>query len=139
MLATSMKLYVADNVPTWSKAMGVGAGLVDGAKCHGVPIIVFHGDADRTVHVSNGNQVLAQAEGVHLVRPEVTTGRSSGGTAYTRSVEKGASGKPALEHWLLHGAGHAWSGGHSAGSYTSPEVRTRAVRWSGSFGISWPE
>ncbi len=33
----------------------------------------------------------------------------------------GAPGRPALaEHWRLHGAGHAWSGGHRAVSYTDP-------------------
>jgi poly(hydroxyalkanoate) depolymerase family esterase len=88
-----------------------------------VPTIVFHGDLDTTVHSSNGAQVIAQAmpTGDDLVTAEfasqsVEKGEESG-RRYTRTV---SSGKPALEHWLVHGAGHAWSGGSANGSYTDP-------------------
>ncbi|WP_443749436.1 extracellular catalytic domain type 1 short-chain-length polyhydroxyalkanoate depolymerase [Asticcacaulis solisilvae] len=110
----------AHDMPSAFAAMGGSASSAKPGKRHSVPTIVFHGDADRTVHVDNAARVLAQARGVQPGRLEVTTGISSGGIAYTRTVETGTSGKPALEHWLIHGAGHAWSGGHSAGSYTLP-------------------
>ena len=42
-----------------------------------------------------------------------------GGRAFTRRVVS-ADGRPVIEHWLVHGAGHAWSGGDPAGSYVDP-------------------
>ena len=85
-----------------------------------VPTIVFHGDADHTVHPSNGDQVIAQARGGAALRVEVTHDRSPGGLGFTRRVESDVAGVPRAEHWLVQGAGHAWSGGSGAGSYTEP-------------------
>jgi poly(hydroxyalkanoate) depolymerase family esterase len=76
-----------------------------------VPTIVFHGDGDTTVHPRNGEQVFTSET--------VESGEESG-LKYTRTVQADASGKPALEHWLVHGAGHAWSGGSPNGSYADP-------------------
>jgi poly(hydroxyalkanoate) depolymerase family esterase len=91
-----------------------------------VPTIVFHGDVDTTVHPRNGEQVIAQATptGDDPVTPpfalqSVESGEESG-RKYTRITQADSSGKPALEHWLVHGAGHAWSGGSVNGSYTDP-------------------
>ena len=94
-----------------------------------VPTIVFHGDRDGTVHPRNGEQALrrfAEAEAERedtdgdWVRATVQGGRVSGGRAYTRSVYHDTDGKPVAERWIVHGAGHAWSGGSPAGSYTDP-------------------
>ena len=37
-----------------------------------------------------------------------------------RTTHTDAGGREIFEHWDIHGAAHAWSGGGSAGSYTDP-------------------
>jgi poly(hydroxyalkanoate) depolymerase family esterase len=76
-----------------------------------VPTIVFHGDRDTTVHPRNGDQVIARAPGITNSQKEVHHGRVTGGHAYTRTIHTNATGLAMLEHWNIHGAGHAWSGG----------------------------
>lgn len=90
-----------------------------------VPTIVFHGDLDTTVHPRNAELVLqaALAGGDATVSPlaATETGLSAHGLRYTRTVYRVAGDGPALaEHWLVHGVGHAWSGGHATGSFTGP-------------------
>jgi poly(hydroxyalkanoate) depolymerase family esterase len=87
-----------------------------------VPLIVFHGDADRTVAPANSEALVKQATaavtgGSPKVESESATGN---GRAYTRSVYTTALGDPLVEHWQIHGASHAWSGGSSRGTYTDP-------------------
>jgi poly(hydroxyalkanoate) depolymerase family esterase len=84
-----------------------------------VPTIVFHGDRDNTVHPRNGDYVIAQKRTTNLQK-NVHRGRVPGGHAYTRTIHTDVSGRAILEHWEIHGAGHAWSGGSPAGSYTDP-------------------
>ena len=84
-----------------------------------VPTIVFHGDRDNTVHPRNGDHVIAQKRTTNLQK-KVHRGRVPAGHAYTRTIHTDASGRAILEHWVIHGAGHAWSGGSPAGSYTDP-------------------
>ncbi|HEX2198763.1 MAG TPA: PHB depolymerase family esterase [Burkholderiales bacterium] len=75
-----------------------------------VPTIVFHGDRDTTVHPHNGRY------GVEEARLESEQGEV-GGRSYTRTRFRG---RPKLEHWLVHGGGHAWFGGNDKGSYADP-------------------
>ena len=91
-----------------------------------VPMIVLHGDADSTVHHRNGDQLLqSAAAGVANTVQTREQGVSADGQRYTRTcvVHTAASGTAPgavlAEHWLLHGAGHAWSGGDARGSHTS--------------------
>jgi poly(hydroxyalkanoate) depolymerase family esterase len=103
-----------------ASASGAGdvlAALRDGPA---VPTIVFHGDRDTTVHPRNGDHVIAQSMRVTSAQKQVQRGRVPGGHSYTRTVHIDASGRAILEHWDIHGAGHAWSGGSPAGSFTDP-------------------
>ncbi len=83
-----------------------------------VPTILFHGDRDTTVNPRNADSVAAQLTQGGAETEE--KGAAPGGLSYTRKVRHGAGGKPLLEQWSVHGAGHAWSGGSSDGSYTEP-------------------
>src|SRR5216684_1623618 len=85
-----------------------------------VPTIVFHGDRDITVHPNNGDQILEQSIRTTSTQKQVHRGQVAGGRAYTRTIHTDASGCGIFEHWNIHGAGHAWSGGSPAGSYTDP-------------------
>jgi poly(hydroxyalkanoate) depolymerase family esterase len=85
-----------------------------------VPTIIFHGDHDTTVHPNNGDQVLEQVIGTTSTKKTVHRGRIPGGHDYTRTTHVDAGGRNILEHWNIHGAAHAWSGGSPAGSYTDP-------------------
>jgi poly(hydroxyalkanoate) depolymerase family esterase len=86
-----------------------------------IPTIVFHGDRDSTVHPNNGGRIVRQSIGATNTKAKVHRGRVPGGHAYTRTVHTDAGGRALLEHWEIHGAGHAWSGGSPAGSYTDPD------------------
>jgi len=83
-----------------------------------VPSILFHGDRDTTVNPRNADAVADQLEqgGVE----HVEKGVAPGGLSYSRKIRHGLAGRPLLEHWTIHAAGHAWSGGSSEGSYTEP-------------------
>ena len=93
-----------------------------------VPVIVFHGDADEAVHARNGDQLVAATlgslvGGASVLDQVVEQGTSPAGQPYTRTVYRRAlisGGRVMAEHWVLHGGGHAWSGGSAQGSYTDP-------------------
>jgi poly(hydroxyalkanoate) depolymerase family esterase len=85
-----------------------------------VPTIVFHGDRDTTVHPNNGDRILEQSAKATSPTAKVLRGRVPDGHAYTRTILTDGGGRAISEHWNIHGAGHAWSGGSPAGSYTDP-------------------
>jgi poly(hydroxyalkanoate) depolymerase family esterase len=100
------------------------------ASGHRVPVIVFHGDNDTTVHPRNGDELIAEASNARRdVKPpedseaalqrSVERGRAHG-RGYTRTIYRDAAGKPVIEQWLVHGAAHAWFGGSAEGSFSDP-------------------
>jgi poly(hydroxyalkanoate) depolymerase family esterase len=101
------------------------------ATTRAVPTIVFHGDRDMTVHPKNGDHVIAQASapsteqnlgpGIEEQAGTTVENAKAGGRAYTRTTYRNAAGEPVIEHWVVHGAGHAWSGGSANGSFTDPK------------------
>jgi poly(hydroxyalkanoate) depolymerase family esterase len=107
------------STPRTQDRSGGGAGRVVSQRI--IPTIVFHGDGDATVHPCNGDQVISQISVTTAnLRTTVERGHVPGGLAYSRTLHADASGQPILEQWVVHGGGHAWSGGSPAGSYTDP-------------------
>ncbi len=120
----------AHDMPSAFAAMRGGAAALKSGQA--VPVIVFHGDRDHTVHPRNGDQALAQcvADGAPKAsradqrgRPQVKVekGTVPNGHAYTRVIRQDDDGRAIAEQWTIHGAGHAWSGGSRKGSYTDPK------------------
>lgn len=112
----------ASNLPSALEAMRGGAASGSASGPSVCPVIVFHGDADTTVHHDNGAAVVHAARSAQSPTgaPRVSQGHAPNRQRFTRSAYIAADGSTAIEHWQLHGAGHAWSGGSAAGSYTAP-------------------
>ena len=115
----------ARDMPSALAAMRQGAATAPArpgprANQRSVPLIVFHADGDQTVHPRNAEQVIAQSAATGGLRSETQRGQVPGGHAYSRRVFTDAAGQAVMEQWVVHGGGHAWSGGSAAGSYTDP-------------------
>jgi poly(hydroxyalkanoate) depolymerase family esterase len=102
-----------------------------------VPTIVFHGDRDHTVQHSNGVRIVDQANDAFTaertpLQSSTQRATSPGGRGYSRTVHADADGSTRIESWTLHGAGHAWSGGHASGSCTDgrgPDASAEMIRF----------
>ncbi len=140
----AMAAILGHEYPALFAAVGVHSGLAQGAasdvasafatmksgargsraasRARSVPTIVFHGDSDATVHPAHGQHVIADALAAAEAgaRPGVSAEAGGPGRRATRSVYADAQGRVQAELWVVHGAGHAWSGGSAAGSYTDP-------------------
>lgn len=149
----AMAAILADVYPDVFSAAGVHSGLARGAardvvsamlamrnggataatatQLDPVRRIVFHGDSDSTVHPSNAAMIVAAAVGGQAVPAKVAK-RAVRGRGYVRSDFAGSDGGIMLELWMLEGAGHAWSGGRVAGSFTDskgPDASAQMIRF----------
>ncbi|MDP9065259.1 MAG: PHB depolymerase family esterase [Pseudomonadota bacterium] len=103
----------------------------------GPSTIVFHGDHDTTVHADNGDRIVAEAltrTGVQTagLKRSVQRQSSAGGRQSTITTYRDAALRPRVEYWVVHGAGHAWSGGSPAGSFidaSGPDASAEMARF----------
>ena len=95
-----------------------------------IPLIIFHGDRDTTVHPLHGENIVMQSN-TRDKEILIENGSVPNGYPYTRTLYHD-KGNVTIEYWLIHGAGHAWSGGNSKGSYTDikgPNATKEMIRF----------
>lgn len=120
---SGLSYRAATSMPAAFSAMsGTGRASVDERSplVVGVPVIVFHGDADRTVDHRNADAIVARFIAHEAGLRPVSERGTAGGQSYEKTVGRDASGAGRFENWTLHGGGHAWSGGSREGSYADP-------------------
>lgn len=118
---SGLAYQAARNAPSAFAAMRTGGPLGPALQTR---LIVFHGDRDRTVAPVNADRLIASrvTGRTALVHgPTTTRRRGDGRHSHTRDVYRDDAGQSVAERWTVHGAGHAWSGGSAAGSYTDPQ------------------
>jgi len=101
-----------------------------------IPTIVFHGDNVRTVNARNGDAIVEQitvvGSGHQPLRAKVRTGTAPGDRKYSRTDYLDHANQTVVEHWMVHGAGHACSGGSPNGSFMDPtglDASTEMIRF----------
>ena len=119
----------SDAVSAFAAMRGETSSALKDSAVPRVPTIVFHGDADQTVHPSNAGKIIAgQSQPSDVVEQLESAGRQS----YSRQITRDHSGKIWNEQWLVHGGCHGWSGGSSEGSFTDargPDASREMVRF----------
>ena len=141
----AMAAIMAANYSDLYAAVGMHSGmLASGAPLpsKSIPLIVFHGDQDVLVNARNGEQTVSQWLGGPAfggAQDTSTQSSESNGRAFTRTCYGDGAGHAVAENWLVHDAGHAWSGGGSAGSFadaSGPDASREMVRFFSSAALA---
>ncbi|MDN3922111.1 PHB depolymerase family esterase [Pelomonas sp. PFR6] len=136
---SGLPVGAAHDVPSAFAAMQGGSQAARARVASGLKLrtIVFHGDADSIVTIANGSAIAEQAVGSFegagvplqgLTRLDVRVG----GRRCTTTEFVDSGGRAQVEEWVVHGAGHAWFGGNSAGSFTDsrgPDASSEMIRF----------
>ena len=104
-----------------------------GSNARMVPFIVFQGDQDNTVPPVNAQQLVqaglvaadladdgSENNSVPKDAAKSSLGRSSAmqSESYTTSYYSDGHGHELAQYWVVHGMGHAWSGGNASMQYS---------------------
>ena len=126
----------AENFMAAITAMKDGAATGARLPSKSIPLIVFHGDQDVVVNSRNGEQLMSQWLGGPAPNGTQDTSTAlageGNGRAFTLTRYRDGAGHAVAENWLVHDAGHAWSGGGSAGSFadaSGPDASREMVRF----------
>jgi poly(hydroxyalkanoate) depolymerase family esterase len=114
-------------------AAGQAAYKAMGSHARPMPVILFEGDQDTTVPPVNADQIVQQWQvtddladdgagngSIPVHATSVKQGSVPGGHTYTVTEYADGQHKELLQSWLVHGMGHAWSGGCSCARYADP-------------------
>ena len=104
-----------------------------GSHARVVPFMVFEGDKDSTVPPINAKQVVRASQVTADLADDGTENRSipaaprkierslaPGGRSHTVEHYSDGHGNELGQYWLVHGMGHAWSGGDASEQYSDP-------------------
>ncbi len=111
----------AQDMPSAFSAMRSGGHPVAAGPAR---VIAFHGAADGTVAPISAEKLIGArvAAAARSGQVRATTFSDNGdGRPRTRTVHTDLAGRVVAEHWVVKDGGHAWFGGHPAGSYTDPQ------------------
>ncbi|WP_071394046.1 extracellular catalytic domain type 1 short-chain-length polyhydroxyalkanoate depolymerase [Bacillus tuaregi] len=97
-----------------------------------IPLVIFHGTNDLTVHPKNANQLIIQwnqayyliegGKGHVIAKPSsVKINKLDNGRKYSQHSYKSSNLLPYIELYMIHDMEHVWSGGNKTGKFTDPD------------------